>query len=103
MVIAPIEDAELGHVIVEGPGTTGFAAGLLEVKQIPIPIPIRTNTEALLDAKHIEFPLLLRKWKTGDYFYPLGIQKIIWVVGHRIDERFKLTDTTQSVIRLTLK
>lgn len=134
LVIAPAEDAELGHVVVEGPGTTGFAAGLLEVKQIPnsqVPIP-NSNTEVLLDAKHIEFPLLLRKWKTGDYFYPLGMKKkkklarffidqklsktekenvwvlesnkkIIWVVGHRIDDRFKLTDATQSILQLTLK
>lgn len=134
LVIAPVEDAELGHVIIEGPGTTGFAAGLLEVKQIPnFKSSIsNSNTEVLLDAKHIEFPLLLRKYKTGDYFYPLGMKKkkklarffidqklsktekenvwvletnkkIIWVVGHRIDDRFKLTDTTQSVFQLTLK
>ncbi|NCU05355.1 MAG: tRNA lysidine(34) synthetase TilS [Chitinophagaceae bacterium] len=134
LVIAPVEDAELGHVIVEGPGTTGFAAGLLEVKQIPnsqSPIP-NSNTEALLDAKHIAFPLLLRKYKTGDYFYPLGMKKkkklarffidqklsktekenvwvlesnkkIIWVVGHRIDDRFKLTDSTTAVLKLSLK
>ncbi len=131
LVIASAEDAELGHVIVEGPGTTGFAAGLLEVKQIPnsqLPIP-NSNTEVLLDAKHIEFPLLLRKWKTGDYFYPLGMkkkkkvarflidlklsktekenvwvlesnQKIIWVVGHRIDERFKLLPSTATALQI---
>ena len=134
LVIALAEDAELGHVIVQGTGTTGFAAGLLEVKQMlnsQLPIP-NSNTEVLLDAKHITFPLLLRKWKTGDYFYPLGMKKkkklarffidqklsktdkenvwvlesnkkIIWVVGHRIDDRFKLTDATQSILQLTLK
>jgi len=29
-------------------------------------------------------------------------KKIIWVVGHRIDERFKITDKTKSVLRLNL-
>jgi tRNA(Ile)-lysidine synthase len=93
--------------------------------------PTATN-EVMLDAKHLQWPLLLRRWKAGDYLYPLGMgkkkkvarllidlklsktekekvwvlecdKKIVWVVGFRLDERFKLTPTTHQALHLQYK
>lgn len=83
--------------------------------------------EAVLDADKIKFPLCWRQWRPGDVFYPLGMNhrkkvsdllidekvsvadkaivtvlesegEIIWVVGHRIDNRFKITEETQRAL-----
>ncbi len=86
---------------------------------------------ACLDAAKIAFPLKLRRWKQGDYFYPFGMgrkkqkvskyfinqkmkrtdkrkvwiledneQRILWVVGYRTDDRFRITDNTEKIIEL---
>ena len=87
---------------------------------------------ALLDADKITFPLTLRHWQHGDRFHPLGMKgskllsdffvdqkfteadkrnvsllvsadgNIVWVVGYRIDNRFKVTSETKSVFRCDL-
>ena len=96
---------------------------------------ILSNKEyAYLDADKLNFPLLLRKWKAGDSFIPFGMtgrqklsdyfnnhkfsvlekekawllcngDKIIWIVGERIDNRFRVTKQTKRicVISKTLK
>ena len=104
----------------------------LKVESINAPIKIENNhLIGYADADKIKFPLICRKWKQGDYFYPLGMtkkkklsrffvdqklsisdkekiwviesdKKIIWIAGMRIDDRIKITPSTKSAIRFTL-
>jgi tRNA(Ile)-lysidine synthase len=129
-------DTENVHVLLtETDKKKSFSLGKLETeKDIPgEAITISTDKSvALFDAAELSFPLILRKWKQGDYFYPLGMRKkkklskffidqklsliekekmwvlesnmrIVWVIGQRIDDRFKITSSTKSAIRITLK
>lgn len=78
----------------------------------------------------LKYPLTLRKWQEGDVFYPFGMKgrkklsdffkdkklslpekentwllfsedKIVWVVNHRADARFGITDPSQKIIKIT--
>jgi tRNA(Ile)-lysidine synthase len=86
---------------------------------------------AALDLEKLQFPLTIRPWQAGDFFYPLGMlqrkkisdflidqkvplllkQKvyvlesagqIAWVIGYRIDDRFKVKEITKQVYELQL-
>jgi tRNA(Ile)-lysidine synthase len=86
---------------------------------------------ANLDLHKLEFPLILRKWQHGDLFHPFGMkgkkrlsdyftdlkfstrqkedtwllcsgEKIAWVVGCRIDHRFRITSATNEILQINL-
>lgn len=135
MIICTNATDHAAHILVEkNDNNIVFKEGRLSIRNIKWPHEkINTSaTEAWIDAAKIKFPLLLRKWKEGDYFYPLGMQKkkklsrfmidnklsrtdkekiwviesdkkIVWVVGLRIDDRVKINDLTTSVICIVLR
>lgn len=102
-----------------------------QVKNSPdFTIP-RSNKTIAIDYDKLSFPLILRHWREGDYFVPLGMngrkklsdyfidQKvnildkkkfwlvisgndIVWIVGKQIDERYKVGPQTQNILKLSL-
>ena len=91
----------------------------------------RKNTILQCDIDKLSFPLTLRKWKKGDWFVPFGMKgkkkisdfftdnkftlfekeetwvllsgdNIMWIVNHRSDNRFRITDATKSVYIISL-
>ncbi len=134
LIISPLNHSdEVAFFVIEKETTTvAFPGGELKIKQLTPPVEINTDPgTAYIDGGKLHYPLLLRKWKQGDYFYPLGApgkkklsrffgdlklsmlqkeklwvlesdKKIIWVAGYRIDDRFKIRDTTLNVVKLSL-
>ncbi|MCL9805837.1 tRNA lysidine(34) synthetase TilS [Flavobacterium amniphilum] len=85
-----------------------------------------------VDKLSLKFPLTLRKWQEGDYFYPSGMHgkkkvskyfkdekfslidkedtwllcsenQIIWIVNHRADQRFIANNDTQQILKIELQ
>jgi len=92
---------------------------------------LKDKNIAMFDADNIEFPLVIRRWNFGDYFQPYGMKgfkklsdyfidekisviekekiwiiessnKIVWIIGQRIDDRFKITNNTKNILVLQL-
>ncbi len=86
---------------------------------------------ACIDRNCFQFPLLIRKWQKGDYFKPLGMkgfkklsdffidsklslpekenvwiiangEQVIWIIGHRLDDRYKITANTRSILKIEI-
>ncbi len=110
-----------------------------ELKQIDFPINLRLSDQShitshskgtiFVDKLSLKFPLILRKWQEGDYFYPSGMQgkkkvskyfkdekfslidkektwllcsenEIIWIINHRADQRFLANEKTQHILKI---
>ena len=94
-------------------------------------LPLANKNSALMDYNKIKFPIIVRNWKPGDRFQPLGMHKykkvkdffidsklplserkkiplilfadhIAWVGGQRIDERVKVTNVTRKAIKMEI-
>lgn len=133
LVIAPLKAQVSDHVIIsEGDNRIVFSEGVIEIKNIFSPVRINNSAGVgQIDLHKINYPLMLRRWKQGDYFYPLGLGKkkkisrflidqklsksekekvwilesdnrIFWVVGMRIDDRFKVTENTKKALCLKI-
>jgi tRNA(Ile)-lysidine synthase len=89
------------------------------------------KSSVVLDADTVHFPLRVRSRRNGDFFFPLGFGKrkklqdffvdlkvsrderdcvpvvlsgddIVWIAGHRADERFRITERTKRFLKLSL-
>lgn len=77
LIIAPRQTDGPAIILIEGIGNLEFGIGnlVLEVLSNSQHIIPDSPNIAIMDAAEIKFPLLLRPWRQGDYFYPLGMKK----------------------------
>lgn len=88
------------------------------------------SNQALIDADKLQWPLTLRRWREGDRFIPFGMtgqkklsdylidrkfslpekerqfvllsgEEIVWVVGERLDDRYRLDEKSENVLCIT--
>ncbi len=101
----------------------------LKVEQVE-EIAEKNNTILYVDKETLNDKLTVRKWQKGDYFYPLGMDgkkkvakffkdekmdaiakqnqwllccgdEIVWIIGRRADDRFKITADTKEILKIT--
>jgi tRNA(Ile)-lysidine synthase len=131
LIITPHQKFWDKVVINESKESTVLGAWEMIIER-PLKIEIEPDKlTAWLDASLVKFPLTWRLWREGDHFFPLGMNhrkkisdflidnklslpdkdhitvlesdgEIVWVVGYRIDNRFKVTERTSQALKLTL-
>ncbi|WP_378187250.1 tRNA lysidine(34) synthetase TilS [Aquimarina sp. W85] len=116
----------------------------IEKEETTVMVPIGTlhfkNANAIestekntiyIDQEKLKYPLTVRKWEKGDYFYPIGMKgkkklskyfkdeklslldkerawilcsgsDIVWIINYRADDRFKILSNTNQLLKITL-
>lgn len=95
-------------------------------------ISVQTSNTIFVDEEKLRFPLEIRKWQEGDLFYPFGMNgskklskyfkdekyslidkseiwllcsgnQIVWIIGKRQDDRFRVTAQTTKIVQIQLQ
>ena len=140
VITKPAENIEV-FMPVRGAGTYHVNGSRIIIETLPwtSDMPLRQpEGTVIMDAAKLEFPFVLRKWRSGDWMVPLGMkgkkkisdlftdlkyghmqkegavilvdmagdlaeqQHVAGVAGVRIDDRYKVTENTETIIRITI-
>ncbi len=133
LIVSPIKFKSSEILVMAKPGSYRWGNYKLEVSEHEFTGEFPSEKHvAMLNANSIKWPLKVRSWEQGDVFQPLGMKgkkkvsdfmidlkipvtlkkdiplfasgnDIVWVGGLRIDERFKVSDDTEEVIKIELR
>lgn len=134
LLIVKNKPQNLNQYLIEESQTSVYSPIILHLevlKDLQYVKILKNKEVAMLDYDKLSFPLILRKWKKGDSFFPYGLKgekkisefyknlkysildkenqwllcsenDIIWVVGQRIDDRYKITKSTKTIFKIEL-
>jgi tRNA(Ile)-lysidine synthase len=130
LVLSGAKEEDKVRLLIDDPGGFDMIPEIESVRSVRIKkgfeIP-EGRLSACIDSDKLSFPLVLRKWNAGDYFYPLGMNqkkklsdyfidnkysifdkdnalilesvgKIVCILGDRIDNRFRITGASKNAL-----
>ncbi|MBQ0734110.1 tRNA lysidine(34) synthetase TilS [Aquimarina celericrescens] len=127
-IVEEISDRE--YLISEEEQTIMIPPGTIKFRKVSEIVQKDFKT-IYVDKEKLKYPLTVRKWKAGDYFYPLGMKgkkklskffkdeklsllakervwilcsekEIVWIINYRADNRFKITPQTKQLLKITI-
>lgn len=105
---------------------------MMQIRSLEMPVVVEKHKSTLtVDRDLLRFPLLLRRWQAGDWFIPFGMkgrkklsdfftdrkmnlrdkeevwvllsgEDLVWIVGERPDNRFRVTEKTKRVLQIKI-
>ncbi len=131
IIVSPIKEMMTEIFIEEGQDKAALGPWILKLKTGNGKTIQAKRETGSFDRGKIKFPMLWRKWRHGDSFSPLGLGgnkkvsdflidekisltdkndvtvlesggEIVWIVGHRVDDRFKVTTQSKSVLEIAV-
>lgn len=131
LILTEIPSAKIlkGFKINKGEEIVMLPMGKLTFHHVDKIVDTPTNS-IYVEEEKLKYPLILRKWEKGDVFYPFGMKgkkkisdffkdkklslpekeevwllcsddDIVWVVNHRADGRFAITEPSQKILKIT--
>ena len=132
LLLTPIREkiADGVYQIQEGDSAIILPHRVLKVKNAKM-LEANGKKVIFVDKQKLKYPLSVRRWKQGDVFRPFGMEgtkklskyfkdeklsllekekvwvlcsenQIVWVVGYRADERFKVSVATRNIIKISI-
>ena len=124
------ENSAKSFEIKENEEVVMLPVGIFHFEEVAKISKAQENKTIFVDSSKLKFPLLVRKWQRGDYFYPFGMQgkkklskffkdeklslpqkencwllcsggEIVWVIGLRADARFAIDEGTKRILRIS--